>query len=144
MINNLFHLYFRLHNVRLCRNPLRAVDARSFPSLDGFPLSQRVTFAYFRGRLALTDGETERAAEHLAFAFERQPRSATASKRRALIFLVPARLSLGQFPPPTLLQRYDLEQYAGIATAIRQGNVRAFNQCLEQCAPCSSVVFWVD
>lgn len=88
VINNLFHLYFRLHNVRLCRNPVRSVENKHFPSLQRFPLSQRVTFAYFRGRVALTEGDAAKAAEELAFAFERQPRGALTTKRRALLYLV--------------------------------------------------------
>lgn len=127
VINNLFQLYFRLHTVRLCRNPLRSVDNPAFPPLDQFPISQRVTFAYYRGRLALSEGVIPEAVENLRIAFERQPRGARANKRRALAYLVPARLALGECPPPALLRKYDLLQYQGIARAIRSGNVRAFN-----------------
>lgn len=131
VINNLFQLYFRLHTVRLCRNPLRSVDNAAFPPLEQFPLSHRVTFAYFRGRMALAEGAVAEAVENLTVAFERQPRSAAANKRRALTYLVPARLALGHCPPPPLLRKYSLLQYAGLARAIRAGNVRAFNAELE-------------
>jgi hypothetical protein len=131
VINNLFQLYFRLHTVRLCRNPLRSVDHAAFPPLDQFPLSHRVTFAYFRGRMALAEGAIAEAEQNLTIAFVRQPRAAKANKRRALTYLVPARLSLGQCPPLALLQKYDLLQYAGLSRAIRCGNVRAFNAELE-------------
>jgi hypothetical protein len=127
VINNLFQLYFRLHTVRLCRNPLRSVDNAAFPALDQFPISQRVTFAYFRGRLALSEGVISEAVDNLRVAFERQPRGARANKRRALTYLVPARLALGECPPSALLRKYDLLQYDGISRAIRAGNVRAFN-----------------
>jgi hypothetical protein len=94
VINNLFQIYFRLHNVRLCRNPVRSVENKHFPSLESFPLSQRVTFAYFRGRVALTEDDADTAAEQLAFCFERQPRGALTTKRRALLYLVTSLLAV--------------------------------------------------
>ena len=131
VISVLLQLYFRLHNVQLGRNPLRSVDSKSFPPLERFPISQRVTFAYYRGRMALVSGDADAAAENLQFAFERQPRGAMRTKRRALTYLVPAKLSRGECPPTSLLVKYDLQQYVGIVRALRTGNVRAFNEQLE-------------
>ena len=64
--NLLFRLYFRLGTVRLCTNIVRAIDATAavdFPPLDEFPRAERVTYGYYRARLAINHGDFRRAEE---------------------------------------------------------------------------------
>jgi hypothetical protein len=54
------------------------------------------------------------------------------NKRRILQFLVPVKLMLGHMPRPAMLTRYGLQPFAQLATALRQGSVRAFNNALAE------------
>lgn len=53
VINELFKIYFKLNNLRLCTNLIRAVDGTGFPPFDDFPSAQKVTYKYFVGRLSV-------------------------------------------------------------------------------------------
>ena len=48
-------VYFRLNTLRLCKNLINAVHSRQFTPFDAFPASQRVTYKYYTGRLAIFD-----------------------------------------------------------------------------------------
>lgn len=48
-------IYFRLNTLRLCKNLMRTVDSRQFAAFDAFPMSQRVTYKFYVGRLAVFD-----------------------------------------------------------------------------------------
>lgn len=53
VINELFKVYFKMNNLRLCTNLIRAVDGTGFPPFDDFPMSQKVTYKYYVGRLSM-------------------------------------------------------------------------------------------
>jgi hypothetical protein len=55
IIITLFKVYFRLNTLRLCKNLINAVNSRQFLPFDAFPASQRVTYKYYTGRLAIFD-----------------------------------------------------------------------------------------
>lgn len=42
--------------------------------------------------------------------------------------LIPVRLQLGYLPTDALLKKYDLEQFVGIAQAMRTGNIKLFQK----------------
>lgn len=48
-------MYFRLNTLRLCKNLINAVNSRQFMPFEEFPASQRVTYKYYTGRLAIFD-----------------------------------------------------------------------------------------
>ena len=52
---SLRQVYFRLNTLRLCKNLINAVHSRQFAPFDAFPASQRVTYKYYTGRLAIFD-----------------------------------------------------------------------------------------
>ena len=74
VINQLFKIYFRLNNLRLCQNLIRAVDGPGFPkALEGevisgrsFPVAQLVTYHYFVGRLALLNSDFGKAEREVS------------------------------------------------------------------------------
>ncbi|KAJ1625207.1 hypothetical protein T492DRAFT_880556, partial [Pavlovales sp. CCMP2436] len=41
VINELFKVYFKMNNLRLCTNLIRAVDGTGFPPFDEFPMAQK-------------------------------------------------------------------------------------------------------
>jgi hypothetical protein len=55
IVNVSFKIYFRLNTLRLCKNLMRTVDSPQFASFDQFPISQRVTYKFYAGRLAVFD-----------------------------------------------------------------------------------------
>ena len=55
IVNVSIKIYFRLNTLRLCKNLIRTVDSRQFAAFDMFPASQRVTYKFYVGRLAVFD-----------------------------------------------------------------------------------------
>jgi hypothetical protein len=55
IVITLFKVYFRLNTLRLCKNLINAVNSKQFLPFDSFPASQRVTYKYYTGRLAIFD-----------------------------------------------------------------------------------------
>ena len=63
----LFQVYFRLNTLRMCKSLINAVNSPQFLPFDAFPASQRVTYRFFVGRLAIFDEDYVRSAFHLRF-----------------------------------------------------------------------------
>lgn len=55
IVNVSIKIYFRLNTLRLCKNLIRTVASRQFAPFDAFPASQRVTYRFYVGRLAVFD-----------------------------------------------------------------------------------------
>ena len=51
----LFKIYVALNNPQLGRNLIAAIQSPSFPPFNSFPASQRVTYRYYLGRMAILD-----------------------------------------------------------------------------------------
>jgi hypothetical protein len=126
----LFKIYFKLNTLHLCKNLINAVNLPTFPPFEGFPKSQRVTYSYYVGRLAVFDDDFEKAETHLTYAFEKCPRTHLKNKTLTLKYLVPVKLALGKLPTKALLEKYGLDEFVEIADALRQGNVRKLNDAL--------------
>jgi len=132
VINQLLKVYFKLNNLRLCANIIRAVDAPNFPDFEAtFPISERVTYKYFVGRLHLYDERISQAVEALQYAFDRTPDVYRSQKRMQLLYLVPARLHTGYLPPISLLEKYDMKCYLDIVRALRKGDLSLFNDAMK-------------
>ena len=131
LIVQLFKIYFRLNTLALCKKCMNIVESRTFPPFDSFPLSHRVTYRYYTGRLAMFDTDYAKAAAHLSFVFTHLPAGDDANRKRVLAFLVPVKLLRGLLPGDALLARYGLgAPYAPLCRAVRNGDVRAFNASL--------------
>ena len=57
IVVHMFKVYFRINNLRLCSNVVKAVHGQTFPSLDNFPKSQTVAFNYYFGRLKVFEAQ---------------------------------------------------------------------------------------
>jgi nuclear mRNA export protein PCID2/THP1 len=55
IVNVSIKIYFKLNTIRLCKNLMRTVDSRQFAPFESFPASQRVTYMFYKGRLAVFD-----------------------------------------------------------------------------------------
>lgn len=67
--------------------------------IDEYPLADRVTWRYFQGRVAMLDGQHDKAEAELSFAFYNTPPAHSHNRRVILCCLIPVRLMLYQNKP---------------------------------------------
>lgn len=132
VVNVSIKIYFRLNTLRLCKNLTRTVESRQFADFDMFPASQKVTYKFYKGRLAVFDEDYQEAEESLSYALRHCHRGAINNKARILKYLLPVQLVLGRLPCQRLMVEYSsaLGQYAPLVTALRDGNVAEFNSAM--------------
>lgn len=130
LVNQLFKIYFKLNKLHLTKPLIRAVD--SSPLRDRFSKSQLVTYRYYVGRKYMFDNNFKEAEEYLQYAFETCDKNVRANKRSILRYLVPVKMLLGQMPKESILNKYDLTQFAGVVAAVKEGHLANLNQALEQ------------
>lgn len=130
LVNQLFKVYFRINKLHLCKPLVRAIDSSAFK--DVFPLAELITYKYFVGRKAMFDSDYKSADEFLSFAFQKCPKKFYKNKRLILIYLAPVKMLLGYMPKDEVLQKYDVMQFQELTIAIKEGNVRKFDECLQK------------
>lgn len=128
LVNQLLKIYFRINKINLCKPLIRAID--SSVHKDQFPADQQITYKYFVGRKAMFDSDYKAADALLSYAFQRCPRRFATNKRSILIYLVPVRMLLGYMPRRAMLHKYDVLQFWELASALRTGNVREFDEVI--------------
>ncbi len=128
LVNQLFKVYFRINKLHLCKPLIRAIESSSFK--DSFTLAQQITYKYFVGRKAMFDSDYKSADECLSFAFEHCHKRFKKNKRLILIYLIPVKMLLGYIPKKEVLERYNVMQFHDLATAMREGNVRKFDETI--------------
>ena len=129
LINHLFSIALKLNNFAVVESFRRAM-VRETEMMEYFHMSHRVTYSYHLGRLYLFNSQYELANKELSFAFQHCHRSSTTNKRLILIHLIPINILRGRLPAPSLLEKYDLQQFADITSALRTGNVHQFKEAL--------------
>lgn len=135
IVNELFKIYFELNALHLCKNLINAVNLPTFlPFEESFPSSEKVTYHFYVGRLAVFDDDYEGASEHLKYAFERCPRGSSKNKTACLKYLVPVMLSLGFVPSKKLFVKYKdaLKPYEEVCEAVKMGKLGVLEQALER------------
>lgn len=130
LANQLFKIYFQINKLNLCKSMIRAIDNVNIN--DRFSLAQRVTYCYYVGRKAMFDGDFNSADKSLSFSFEHCLGSAWHNKRLILIYLIPVKMLLGIFPLPSLLAKYNLNEFLGISEAVKGGNLQKMNSELNK------------
>ncbi|TGZ71358.1 hypothetical protein CRM22_002678 [Opisthorchis felineus] len=130
LANQLFKIYFQINKLNLCKPMIRAIENMNIN--DRFSLAQRVTYSYYVGRKAMFDGDFVSADKSLSFAFERCLGSAWHNKRLILIYLIPVKMLLGVFPYPSLLVKYNLNEFLGISDAAKAGNLQKMDMELNK------------
>uniref|UniRef100_A0A182LYW4 PCI domain-containing protein 2 homolog n=1 Tax=Anopheles culicifacies TaxID=139723 RepID=A0A182LYW4_9DIPT len=130
LVNQLLKVYFRINKLHLCKPLIRAIDSSNFK--DSFSLAQRITYKYFAGRKAMYDSDFKNAEEYLSFAFDNCPRRFTKNKRLILIYLTPVKMLLGYMPRKEVLERYNVLQFHDLASAVKEGNVRKFDEAIRR------------
>lgn len=125
IMNLLFRIYFKLNNIRLCQNMIKATTNLN---IQDYPISEEVTFRFYRGRVHIFDGEYKEAENTLQIAFEKCPKR---NKRLILSFLIVLKVFHGQMPTTQLLEKYNLHsQYSILLQSVKQGNICQFEEQL--------------
>ena len=132
LVVSLFKIYFKLNTLHLCKNLIAAVNLPTFPAFETFPSSQKVTYSYYVGRLAVFDDDYHRAEKHLSYAFAHCSNKHPTNKKLTLRYLIPIKLILGKKPTTHLLDKYELHEYKTVVDAVRKGNVAQLNTALQQ------------
>ncbi|KAJ2581233.1 COP9 signalosome (CSN) subunit [Coemansia sp. RSA 1836] len=132
LANLLFALYLRQKAFNMCTSMIRAIKASELPPLDQFPMSDQVSFRYYRGMLAFQGESFAAAKEDLVFALEHCHRDAYRNKTRILMRLTPMMMMEGSMPKSRLLRRYPQIKalYGGLAKAAMTGDLRQFDMAL--------------
>ena len=87
--NVLMRVYFQLSKLQLCLSIIRGVEAPNFLAFERFPASDRVTFKYYTGRIAVVEQRYISAEECLSYSFANCHRDAQNNIRKILQFLIP-------------------------------------------------------
>ena len=133
VVNAAFKLYFKLNTLRLCKNMIQSVEARSALPLSDYPVAQQVTYRFYTGRLAVFDENYAKADADLSFAFGRCLGRARHNRALILRYLLPVKLLLGVLPAGSLFSEFpELGCYAPLVRAVRCGDVRALDVALEE------------
>ena len=129
--NQLMRVYFHMKQTNLCKNIIVALSKPSFNKLS-FPLPDAVTFSYFCGRYHVANSNLPEAVENFEFAFRMCHRDYTKNRRQILMYLVCAKLLRSKYPTAELLDKHNLHELVNVVMAIRQGNLRAFEEELDR------------
>jgi len=131
-INILCKIFFKLNKIQACATLSRWYEQNhnSIP-LKVYPMSIRVTFKYFMGRMALYSMDEEKAKEYLEFAAKHCNKQAVKNKTSIIRYLIPLKLNKGIYPSEELLDKYNLNEYKEISKAIHTGHILKFNEELE-------------
>ncbi len=133
VINQLLKVYFKLNNLRLCSNVVKVVDAPNFPNFERtYPVSHRVTYKYFTGRLHLYADRNAESIKDLTYAFKHTPEQYAVNKRLELLYLIPAQILCGRLPSKAILEKYKMHWFMGIVEGLRTGNLGIFNATLDR------------
>lgn len=76
----------------------------------------------------MLEGNFLKAEELLEAAFLHTPARFFKNKRLSLRYLIPIKIYLGTYASPALIQKYKLEEYKKIVGAIREGNLKLFDE----------------
>lgn len=124
----LFRAYFRLGQLNLGQNVLRAIGAAELPATERYPAGHMVVFRYWLGRWHFVGEEYGKAEELLHLAWSHCPADERDKKKKILHYLIPLRiLHSGLYPTANLLARYSKDQfYSHIIAALRKGDLCTF------------------
>ena len=95
-VNELFGMYFRLNNLRLCKNLIRPIESRKLHEKGS--MAEMVTYRYYVGRLNSFEDQHRSADINLDYAFKHCHKDALNNKKRILKYLIPVKLYRGILP----------------------------------------------
>ena len=91
-----------------------------------------MTYRFYVGRLRIFEDQYDKARECFTYALRNCPLRETRNRQRILAHLVPVNMSFGILPTDELLHRYNLSEFRELAHAIRVGDIRGFNEAMQE------------
>ncbi|KAG6902464.1 hypothetical protein C0995_016326 [Termitomyces sp. Mi166 len=97
-------------------------------------IPDKVTYRYYLGMINFLNEDYAKSEQEFTLAFYNCHIDAQNNQQRILTYLIPLRILKGHLPSTELLQRFRIlnELYAPFITAIRVGDVAAFDRALDQ------------
>lgn len=131
-LNSLFWFYFQINQFQQCTFLIRPIKDQIDSMLVGTEKSYIVTFYYYFGKLKIFEGQHQQAAEYMERAFLMCPAKFREHKVKILKLLIPFKMMSGVMPSAKLIELYGVQEYSGIMTAIRNGDLGLFESCKKQ------------
>ncbi|KAG9030370.1 COP9 signalosome (CSN) subunit [Tulasnella sp. JGI-2019a] len=134
VVGLIFKCYFSVNKIALSRNIIRAIKAnKDIPPLEQYYKADQVTYRYYLGMLSFLNEQYADSEKELVAAFDMCYPVPERNQELILNYLIPIRLSRGQFPSPQLLHLYPRlrELYTPFISALRAGDVKAYDAALE-------------
>lgn len=133
IIGLLFKAYFKLDNLSLSANIVKAAQVSELPDISFFPKSHIVTYRYYMGIIAFLNEDYTKACEELEEAFKLCSKKETRNPEIILTYLIPSAL-IGQQKSPSdeIFSKYPLiaDRYQQFCRSLRQGNIQEYDQAL--------------
>lgn len=125
--------YTLLRNTRVCVTMVRSIEGPGSLPLSSFPKHQVVPYNFFRGRIAVFQGDLLTARQSLEFALANTPSTARFHRNRCRIMavLVPVMLHFGRVASPEALARFGLRHYAPLLDAFVAGHLGRFHAAID-------------
>ena len=132
--NLVLRIYFALGNVRACRTVVAMENSTASLPLSSFPRHELVVYRYFRGRVAVFEGDLAVARSCLQYALANTPDTPgfARNRKRIVAVLVPVMMHFGQTPSADALASHGLQVYAPIVRAFVRGHVSEFHAALDE------------
>lgn len=134
MANLQFKSYFKLKNVALSKNVVRAIQAqKELPDFHLFPAAHRVTYKYYVGVLSFLGEDYAKAEACLTEAWEHCLSSAYKNQELILTYLIPCCLiTKHKIPTHALLSAYPsmFKTFGPLVDCIKRGDLFGFDKAL--------------
>ncbi|CAO1623302.1 unnamed protein product [Sympodiomycopsis kandeliae] len=149
--NDCLRGYFKLNNLKLCETVLKSIreaisrntefepehlSDSSTPGESCYPMSERVRYRYYLGRIRISQGRIREAFGHLQWSFEHCHSRSFSHIRRILLHLLPCALILGYRPRESLVALIETnfpdvrELYLPLFSAYSKPDIPTFNSLL--------------
>ncbi|KAF4756281.1 26S protease regulatory subunit 8, partial [Perkinsus olseni] len=133
--SELLRLFQRLDQVALCGPILASIEQqyKAYFTPEALPKSVAVTLYFHWGKYLVTEQRFGEATERLNWALNNCCEEHKSNRRRIAQYLIPCNLlARGFLPSKSMLHEYGLEEeYERILHAVRVGNIREYQICLE-------------
>ncbi|RPA92869.1 hypothetical protein L873DRAFT_1817025 [Choiromyces venosus 120613-1] len=149
LANDLFKLYFKVNQIRLCATIHSNIKTASIPSyLDLYSKSEQCTYHYYHGRHYFYADQFLNALSTFEFAYGLTRPGDHQQRKMIARYMIAAGIILGKFPSHALLARPECtglgDMFLPICHAIRLGDFRGFRRALGDEGPDSGrKQFWI-
>lgn len=126
--NLLLKMYFKMRKFYICNTIIKLIEP--VITRGPFLITDLVTFRFYIGRMALLEGDFHKANKNLTYSYRHCYSFSYKNKRVIVSYLMPVKLLLGYMPSRHMIERYNLPIYWNLVTAVREGQIRAFERIM--------------